>query len=135
MPRLRLTDRVFTDLAIWMSAFGLAIGLVFPPFCLLLGLPADKVLTPLFGASTILAGLTVGAVNYALARLIVGVRLKQLAAHMTLVESQLSEATMSGDWSGCDPLECALPVDSADEVGASAAAFNSLIQTLVGRHQ
>ena len=44
MPRL--TSRVFTDLAIWMTGFGLLIGLVFPPFCLLLGLPAERVLTP-----------------------------------------------------------------------------------------
>ena len=64
MPRL--TDRVFTDLAIWMSAFGLFVGLVFPPFCLLLGLPPDKVLTPLFGASTILWSQAVIAEVYAL---------------------------------------------------------------------
>jgi two-component system cell cycle response regulator len=133
MPRI--TDRVFTDLAIWMSAFGLVIGLVFPPFCLLLGLPADQVLSPLFYASTILAGLTVGAVNYALARAVVGARLKQLATHMTKVQSQLARATTTDDWSGCDPLECALPVDSADEVGASAAAFNSLINTLAHSHR
>ena len=131
---LRITDRVFTDLAIWMTSFGLLIGVIFPPFCLLLGLPADKVMTPLFYATTILAGLTVGGVNYALARAVVGVRLKQLAAHMTKVESQLAEATKTNDWSGCDPLECALPVDSVDEVGASAAAFNSLITTLARSH-
>lgn len=30
MPHL--TSKVFVDLAIWMTGFGLAIGLVFPPF-------------------------------------------------------------------------------------------------------
>ena len=59
MPRL--TSKVFVDLAIWMTGFGLAIGLVFPPFCLLLGLPADRILTPLFFASTISAGGDPGA--------------------------------------------------------------------------
>jgi hypothetical protein len=70
MPRL--TGRVFTDLAIWMIAFGLLIGVVVPSFCLALGLPADRILTPIFLASTLGAGLAVGAVNHALARLVVG---------------------------------------------------------------
>ena len=132
MPRI--TKRVFTDLAIWMTGFGLAIGLVFPPFCLVLGLPAERVLAPAFFASTISAGLVVGGVNYALARLVVGRRLRTLADGVTNVESQLAAAVFSQDWSGCDPASCALPVDSQDEVGTSAAAFNRLITTLSRSH-
>src|SRR6266545_257155 len=128
MPRL--TSKVFTDLAIWMMGFGLAIGLVFPPFCLLLGLPAARVLTPLFFASTLIAGVVVGAVNFELSRLVVGRRLRLLAARMGSVEQELAEAVFSHDWSSCDPERCALPVDSDDEVGASAGAFNRLIGTL-----
>jgi diguanylate cyclase (GGDEF)-like protein len=133
MPRL--TSRVFTDLAIWMTAFGLLIGLVFPPFCLAVGLPANQVISPLFFAMCVAAGLLVGAVNFALARLVVGRRLRNLAASMEQVEEQLARATVDHDWSGCDPERCALPVDSADEVGASAAAFNRLIRTLARSHQ
>jgi two-component system cell cycle response regulator len=132
MPRL--TSRVFLDLAIWMMGFGLLIGLVFPPFCLLLGLPADRVMTPLFYASTILAGLVVGAANFGLSRLVVGRRLRLLADRMELVEGQLAVAVFSHDWSSCDPESCALKVDSADEVGASAGAFNRLIGTLARTH-
>ena len=132
MPRL--TGRVFTDLSIWMAAFGLAIGLLFPPFCLLLGLPADRVLSPAFFVSTVVAGVLVGGVNFALARVVVGTRLRRLAESMSRVEVQLAAATRSGDWSGCDPIACSLPVDSADEVGSSAAAFNSLITTLARSH-
>ena len=132
MPRL--TSRVLTDLAIWMVGFGLAIGIVFPPFCLLLGLPAAAVLTPGFYAATLAAGLAVGAVNVGLARLVVGRRLRQLAAAMTSVETQLSAAVYTQDWSGCDPTRCALPVDSDDEVGDAARAFNSLIRTLARSH-
>ena len=80
MPRL--TSRVFTDLAIWMAGFGLLIGLIFPPFCLILGLPADRVMSPLFYASTMLAGLVVGRCNFGLARLVVGRRLRLLADRM-----------------------------------------------------
>ncbi len=132
MPRL--TNRVFTDLAIWMTGFGLAIGLVFPPFCLLLGLPAASVLTPMFYAATLSAGLAVGAVNFALARLVVGRRFRALATAMTSVESQLASAVYTQDWSGCDPERCALAVDSDDEAGATAQAFNSLIRTLAKSH-
>ena len=132
MPRL--TSRVFTDLAIWMIGFGLAIGLVFPPFCLLLGLPAESVLTPMFYAATLSAGLAVGVVNFALARLVVGRRFRALATAMTSVESQLASAVYSQDWTGCDPERCALAVDSDDEAGATAQAFNSLIRTLAKSH-
>ena len=38
------------------------------------------------------------------------------------------------DWSGCDPERCALAVDSDDEAGATAQAFNSLIRTLAKSH-
>lgn len=130
----RLTSRVFTDLAIWMTGFGLAIGLVFPPFCLLLGLPAAGVMTPLFYGSTVAAGLAVGAVNFALARLVVGRRLHRLADAMSNVESQLAAAVYTQDWSACDPDSCSIPVDSDDEAGASAAAFNRLIRTLGRAH-
>jgi diguanylate cyclase (GGDEF)-like protein len=130
----RLTNRVFTDLAIWMIGFGLAIGLVFPPFCLLLGLPAESVLTPMFYAATLSAGLAVGVVNFALARLVVGRRFRALATAMTSVESQLASAVYTQDWSGCDPERCALAVDSDDEAGATAQAFNSLIRTLARSH-
>jgi len=132
MPRL--TSRVFTDLAVWMMGFGLLIGLIFPPFCLLLGLEAAHVMTPVFYVSTVAAGLVVGAVNFGLTRLVVGRRLRLLAERMQTVEQQLTEAVFSHDWSSCDPERCALPVDSADEVGASAGAFNRLIGTLARSH-
>jgi diguanylate cyclase (GGDEF)-like protein len=132
MPRL--TSRVFTDLAIWMIGFGLIIGIVFPPFCLLLGLPAERVLTPLFFASTLVAGIVVGGVNFGLSRLVVGRRVRLLAEGMGTVERQLAQAMFSHDWTGCDPERCALPLDSDDEIGASAGSFNRLIGTLARSH-
>jgi diguanylate cyclase (GGDEF)-like protein len=133
MPRI--TNRVFTDLAIWMTSFGLAIGLVFPFFCILLGLPVQDVMTTQFFAATLFAGMLVGGVNYALARTIVGRRLERLAMQMNKVQRQLVKATRTGDWTSCDPTECALPVDSKDEVGSSSLAFNVLIGTLASSHR
>ena len=133
MPRL--TSRVFIDLAIWMAGFGLLIGLVFPPFCVLLGLPFERVISPLFYGSTVVAGLVVGGVNFGLARLVVGRRMRLLADRMQTVEGRLADAVFSHDWTSCDPATCALPVDSRDEVGESAAAFNRLIETLARSHR
>jgi HAMP domain-containing protein len=133
MPRL--TSRVFTDLSIWMMSFGLLIDPVFPPFCLLLGLPVDQVFSPLFFTSTLIAGLVVGAVNFELARLVVARRLRLLAERMSAVEDQLAQAVFSHDWTGCDPESCVLPVDSEDEVGTTSAAFNRLIRTLARSHE
>lgn len=132
MPRL--TSKVFTDLSIWMMGFGLLIGLVFPPFCLILGLPSERVLTAPFFVATLVSGMVVGAVNFKLSRLVVGQRLKVLAEHMETVEAQLAAAVFSHDWSGCDPESCALPVDSEDEVGATSGSFNRLISTLSRSH-
>ena len=132
MPRL--TNKVFTDLALWMVGFGLFVGLLFPPFCVVLGLPKGEVISPPFFAATLLAGLLVGAANFALAHGVVGMRLKRLTEQMARVQRQLVAATKSGDWSGCNPLDCALPVDSEDEIGKSAAAFNALIGTLAHSH-
>jgi diguanylate cyclase (GGDEF)-like protein len=133
MPRI--TNRVFADLAIWMTSFGVVVGLVFPPFCIWLGLPVGAILTPSFMIAALLAGLLVGGVNYALARLIVASRLQRLANHMNKVQRQMVQGTRTGDWGDCDPTECALPVDSDDEVGRSAAAFNVLIATLARSHE
>jgi two-component system cell cycle response regulator len=130
----RLTSRVFTDLAIWMTGFGLAIGFVFPPFCVVLGLPSASVLTPIFLASCLAAGLAVGGVNFGLTRLVVGRRLRRLASAMTAVESQLASAVYTQDWTGCNPEQCAIEVDSDDEAGMTARAFNSLIGTLARSH-
>jgi diguanylate cyclase (GGDEF)-like protein len=128
MPHL--TSRAFTDLAIWMAGFGTVIGLAFPPFCLLLGLPADKVLTPLFVAATVAAGLIVGGVNFLIARLVVGRRFQVLADRMTSAEGQLAANVYSRDWSAWDLLSASIEVDSSDEIGAAASAFNSLVGTL-----
>jgi hypothetical protein len=52
---IRLTRKVFTDLAIWMTGLGLIMGLVFPFFVVMMGVPTEYVLTPLFFAATMTA--------------------------------------------------------------------------------
>lgn len=127
----RLTARVFTDLAIWMMSFGLVIGLVFPPFLTLLGLPPAAIYTPLFITTSVLAGLFVGMVNYILVNVIVRPRLRTLSSRMDTVREVLSRSMREDeDWDDHDHRKCHITVDSVDEIGQTAQAFNGMIETL-----
>ena len=127
---IRLTRKVFTDLAIWMIGLGLLMGLIFPFFVVLMGIPARSVLTPWFFAACMAAGLIVGAANIRLAREVVGERLKVLAERMRHVAGNLEDVAGSSDLSRCKADDCLLTVDSEDEIGETAQAFNHLVQSL-----
>ena len=131
----RLTGAVMVDLRIWMLGFGLLIGVAFPFVMVLLGVPRDIALRPTFFAATLIAGLMVAEVNHLLARAVVGVRLRFLVAGMQRVEGSLVDATYSGDWTGCDPAACRVPVDSTDELGEVATSFNRLVAGLSTSHR
>lgn len=126
----RLTRRVFTDLAVWMAGLGVLIGVVFPFVVIPLGVPGAVSLRPGFFAATLSAGLLVGTVNFLLARAVVGGRLRALSGRMRFVSEAIEVATYTGDWSGCDPDDCSLAIDSADEIGEAAASFNQLLGAL-----
>jgi diguanylate cyclase (GGDEF)-like protein len=53
---------------------------------------------------------------------------------MYVVEKTLLEATFTGDWSDCTLESCKVPVDSDDEIGESAQAFNDLVPALFHAH-
>ncbi len=127
---MRITNKVFYDLAIWMVIFGLCIGTVFPFFVMLLGVPADIALKTVFFTACLGAGALAGILNYGLARWTVGSRLKLLASSMSQVEQNLNEMTFNGDTSKCTPEHCQIAVDSKDEIGESAVAFNRLVESL-----
>lgn len=126
----RLTAKVFWDLAIWMSGFGLLIGILFPFGIVLLGVHSTVSLRPKFFLGCIVAGLIVGAVNFFLAHAIVGARVRRLAESMSHVGTSLSEARLTGDWSTCSQESCQLEIDSKDELGDAAHAFNWLLESL-----
>jgi diguanylate cyclase (GGDEF)-like protein len=105
---MRLTRKVFTDLTIWMIGLGLLMGLVFPFFVALMGIPARSVLTPWFFAACMAAGLIVGAANVRLARVVVGQRLRVLAERMRHVTDNLEAMAAGSDMSRCTPDDCLL---------------------------
>ena len=127
---MRLTRRVFHDLAIWMVAFGLAIGVAFPFLVVLLGVPIETALAPTFFGACLGAGALAGLLNFKLARQVVGKKLSLLAERMGTVGAELKQMTFSADLSGCTPERCSIVVDSDDEIGDSARAFNRLVEAL-----
>ncbi len=131
----RLTDRVMRDLAIYMACFGLLVGFAFPLVVMAFGVPSETALQPGFLGMCLVAGLLVAAVNWALARAVIGVRLRALARGMHQVERALVDAAYSGDWSQCDPQGCMVEVDSADELGEVATSFNRLVTGLATSHR
>ncbi len=127
---MRITKKVFTDLALFMIGFGLIIGIIFPFFIRATGVPKSYITSPLFISSCILAGILVGAINIFLAKLIVGKRLKLLAERMKYVDTRLGTGLTSSELADCYEDNCIIPVDSEDEIGESAKAFNELVHTL-----
>jgi two-component system, cell cycle response regulator len=132
---IRLTRKVFIDLAIWMTGFGLMMGVVFPFFVTAMGVPASLVLTWWFFAACISAGVVVGGVNIGLARVVIGRRLRVLSDRMRIVETNLRTIVRSGDLEKCTPQACFVEIDSDDELGESALAFNRLVEALTFSRQ
>lgn len=128
MPRI--THRVFTDLAIFMIGLGLLAGVIFPPFVVVLGMPAANAFTPLFAAACLAAGLCVGALNWVLARRVVGRRLELLTSRMNEVSLEVEKASQADEWWHADPARWRIGVDSEDILGATAGAFDRLVEVL-----
>lgn len=131
----RLTRRAFRDLAIWMVGLGLLAGLAFPFFVFFLGVPSSLALTPVFFMATLAAGVVVGSVNFGIAHMVFGPRLRLLSTRMRFVEDTVRETTFFGNWDQFNPKSYEIPVDSEDEIGDSAGAFNQLVRTLGRSHE
>lgn len=122
------------DLAIWMVGLDLSIGLVFPLFMYGLGFPSDSVFSPRFILASIGAGAVVAAANFAVARLVVAPRLRNLSSQARHVEAAIRTATATNDWRDCTPEQCQLTIESKDEIGEIGRSFNDLVDALLLSH-
>lgn len=127
---VRLTKRVFTDLAIYMIGFGVLIGFCFPVFLTLLGVSSSLTFTPWFFAVCITAGIIVGFVNIMLARNVVGKRISVLVEKMRYISNHLSNDSHDDIVRNCETEKCIIPVDSSDVLGESAQSYNNLVNSL-----
>ncbi|MCF7924682.1 MAG: sensor domain-containing diguanylate cyclase [Candidatus Izimaplasma sp.] len=125
-----ITKKIFNDLAIFMISFGIIVGLAFPFFVLVTGTPSSYILTPLFFTLCIIAGSLVGLFNIFLSRKIVGTKISQLSHHMSKVEKRIQLKDSSNSIETCLEDNCYISINSKDEIGDSAKAFNSLVSSL-----
>jgi PAS domain-containing protein len=109
------------------------VGAIFPPFAILLGVSPDEARRPIFVIACLLAGFLVGALNHGLSRMVVGRRLAVLSARLRSVADTITRASLTGEWA--QSTESRITVDSDDELGETARAFNSLLDALAaGEH-
>ncbi|MGQ9812302.1 MAG: diguanylate cyclase [Dissulfurimicrobium sp.] len=127
---MRITQRVFTDLAIWMTGLGLLMGVIFPFFLLLIGISPDLVIRLRFFAYCMTAGFLVGAANIWLTKAVVAKRLRILADRMNYIKTNLFEIANQGNMNRCTSENCFIEENSDDEIGESSRAFNRLVQAL-----
>jgi diguanylate cyclase (GGDEF)-like protein len=133
MPRL--TRSVFIDLLIYMVGFGLFAGISYPFFMPLFGVESDSVMSPLFVASSIFAGVSMGVINFLWVHVTVRPHLRLLAERMHSIELVLNKNMYQEDWdSACGHQSCFIDAASNDEIGESAQAFNALVKALVHSH-
>jgi diguanylate cyclase (GGDEF)-like protein/PAS domain S-box-containing protein len=126
---------VFSDLAKGMMAFGVLIGLVFPFFARALGVPTRYALQTRFWSACLAAGVLLGLINWLLARQVIGKRLRVLSDQMTHVGAELRTASLHGDFSAGPPQALRLPVESTDDLGRTASAFNDLLSAVETEHR
>lgn len=124
MKRLQNT---FFNLAIRMVGFGLLIGIVFPYFMRLLGVPESIAFSGLFLSSCIIAGIIVGFANILISRVTVKRKLSVLTGKMREVKDSVITISENGRIGDCNPEHCCVPVATNDDFGLCAQAFNELI--------
>ena len=121
----RLTSKVFWDMAIYMVGLGLVMGVIFPPFVVLLGVPDTIAGRPIFRLACLLAGFMVGAMNYALVKGVVGGRLTLLCGHYKDVDERVRERLVT------DEISLGDFVLSGGEI-AALAVIDAVVRLLPG---
>jgi two-component system, cell cycle response regulator len=99
-------------------------------FVIFLGVPKSTAIQPGFYLACLGAGALSGLANWYLARLVVATRIRALAGAMHKVEISLRDLNVENREADCSLEACAITIDSEDELGESARAFNALIKTL-----
>ena len=127
---MRITKKIFVDLAIWMIGFGIIVGIVFPFFAHAFGVSREAAYSLRFVIACIIAGIVVGAVNIILSRVVIAKKLRILISRMYMVQDNLMKLVKGGDISEYTLEKCRISVDSTDEIGESAHAFNNLVKAL-----
>lgn len=117
-----ITRSVLRNLLISMLAFGLVVGLIFPPFARVV-LQTEKAYSPLFIIMCVIAGLIVGGANYVIFNIVVSKELTVIQGGMNHINENISEIEVME--SNCLD-DCTLDVNSADIIGEISQSFNDM---------
>lgn len=124
-----ISKKTFLDLAIKMIGFGIIIGISFPIFTTLLGVPKEISFSSLFFTACVLAGFLVGLTNYILTRLTVGKKLNSFIDKMIVANQHVITFENKATIDELDVNYYLINDESDDEFGQCAAAFNSLTES------
>ena len=120
---------VLRNLLFSMLAFGLLVGLIFPPFARLV-LDTKDAYSPLFILMCVGAGLIVGFANFAIFNIVVTKELSTIQKGMDHIHENISEIEVME--SNCLE-ECTLDVNSADIIGEISKSFNNMAFQIFNR--
>ena len=119
---------VFRNLLLAMVAFGIMVGLIFPPFASL-ALHSKRALSLTFFAMCIGAGFVVGLVNFCLFRMVVSRQLAHLVTGMRKVLASVARAETGGDLGR----DWQLAITSNDAIGDIEISFNDMAAAIARR--
>ncbi|MCD6577398.1 MAG: sensor domain-containing diguanylate cyclase [Anaerolineaceae bacterium] len=120
---------VLRNLLLSMLAFGLFVGLIFPPFAKTI-LNTDKAYSPIFISLCVVAGLLVGIFNFFIFRILVSRELNLIQKGMRHVHENIADVEVLEE--NCIS-ECTLDITSADIIGDISISFNSMTHEVFKR--
>jgi len=120
---------VLRNLLFSMLAFGLFVGLIFPPFARII-LDTERAYSPVFISMCVLAGLLVGIFNFFIFRHLVSRELNLIQKGMNHVNVNIADAEVLEE--DCVS-ECILEITSADIIGDISLSFNNMTQEIFKR--
>lgn len=127
----RLTKSIFLDQFIFMQAAGVVIGLIFPFFLVWYGFDSELVLHWDFFLATQIAGQSVGLLSFLLISMVIRPHLKLLSLKMAGISQGLKKKVHDDEGATCDIGLRRIDIDSNDEIGVSAQAYNQMLKSLL----
>jgi len=125
-PFFRRRRSVFRELLTSMLAFGIGVGVIFPPFAAW-SLGTADAMSLRFYAKCLAAGLTVGGANFLLFRILVTREMRRVVDGMTHINESVAQAEGTGGECAGD---CMLDVTSDDLIGEMSTAFNGMAEAI-----
>lgn len=120
---------VLRNLLFSMLAFGLFVGLIFPPFSRIV-LNTERAYSLVFISMCVVAGLIVGIFNFLIFRILVSRELNLIQNGMNHVNQNIVDAEVLEE--DCVS-ECTLEITSADIIGDISLSFNSMTHEIFKR--